>query len=171
VAMRVAEIQMAFPFIVLALILMAVFGAGFIPMFVAFTISGWPIFAKVTRGLVLSIRQKEFIEAARTIGCSDIRIILRHVLPNVLPYVIVLAPLQLSGMMVTEAGLSFVGIGIQPPEPSWGNMMGEGRAYLSNAWWLATLPGIGLMAAALGANLLSDGLQVTLSPRVRTSTR
>lgn len=171
VIMRIAEIQMAFPLLVLALILMAVFGPGIMSMFVAFTISGWPIFAKITRGIVLSIREQEFIEAARAIGCSNIRIIIRHILPNVLPYIIVLATLQLSGMILTEAGLSFVGIGIQPPTPSWGNMLGEGRAYLSNAWWLATFPGIALMITVLGANLLSDGLQLVVDPRARTRVR
>jgi len=171
VIMRIAEIQMAFPLLVLALILMAVFGPGIVSMFVAFTISGWPIFAKITRGIVLSIRHQEFIEAARAIGCGNIRLIIRHVLPNVLPYIVILTALQLSGMILTEAGLSFVGIGIQPPTPSWGNMLGEGRAYLSNAWWLATFPGIALMITVLGANLLSDGLQVVLDPRARRRIR
>jgi peptide/nickel transport system permease protein len=171
VIMRIAEIQMAFPLLVLALILMAVFGPGAKSMFVAFTISGWPIFAKIARGIVLSIRDQEFIEAARAIGCGNSRLIIRHISPNVLPYIFVLATLQFSGMVLTEAGLSFVGIGIQPPTPSWGNMLGEGRVYLSNAWWLATIPGIALIMTVLGANLLSDGLQIVLDPRARERTR
>lgn len=164
VIMGVAETQMCFPFIVMAIIMMAFLEPSPGNIVVAFVVAGWPTYTKVIRGVVLGLKEEEFVDAARAIGCSDSRIIIRHLLPNVVAYLSVLAALQLCVVVFTEAGLSFVGIGVQPPTPSWGVMLGEGRDYMSTAWWLASVPGFALMVTALGANLLSDGLRDAIDP-------
>jgi peptide/nickel transport system permease protein len=114
---------------------------------------------------VLTIRETEYVEAARTLGAGTVRLIARHILPNTLAPVLVLASSQFATMVLLESGLSFLGLGLQPPQPSWGLMLAEGRDYLSNAWWLATVPGIAISLVVLGANLLGDGLRDLLDPR------
>jgi peptide/nickel transport system permease protein len=131
-------------------------------------LSGWVLHARTVRANVLAIRHQEFVEAAGALGASQLRVIFRHVLPNTLAPILVIASSQFATMVLLESGLSFLGMGVQPPQPSWGAMLAEGRDYLSNAWWLATVPGIAISLVVLGANLLGDGLRDLLDPHLRT---
>ena len=128
-------------------------------------LSGWVLYARTVRASVLTIRRLEYVEAAYTLGASDLRIIARHILPNTIAPILVLGSSQFATMVLLESGLSFLGMGIQAPRPSWGLMLAEGRDYLSNAWWLATIPGVAISLVVLGANLLGDGLRDLLDPR------
>jgi peptide/nickel transport system permease protein len=116
---------------------------------------------------VLSLKQQEYVNAARALGAGDVRIVLRHVLPNTMAPIIVVATVQLATMLLLESGLSFLGLGVQPPTSSWGRMLADGRDYLSNAWWISTAPGFAISLAVLGANLLGDGLRDWLDPNLR----
>ncbi len=167
VVMRIAEAKMAFPFILLVLLLMSVLIPGPGTIVGVFVFVGWPLYAKIVRGVTLSLMQEEYILAARAIGIPDRRTIFRHLLPNVIPVLFVLLPLQLSQVVFAEAGLSFIGVGVQPPHPSWGSMLADSRNYMTVAWWLPTFPGIALLLTVLGANLLGDGLQELLDPKRR----
>jgi peptide/nickel transport system permease protein len=120
------------------------------------------------RASVLSLKHQEYVQAARALGAGDIRIVVRHVLPNTQAPILIIATVQVATMIILESGLSFLGLGIQPPQPSWGTMLAEGRDYLSNAWWLATVPGIAISIAVLGANLVGDGLRDLLDPNLRS---
>jgi peptide/nickel transport system permease protein len=167
VAMRLAEVQLAFPVIMLAIAIVAVVGTSPAALVGVLALSGWVLYARTIRANVLTIRQLEYVEAARTLGASDGRVIIRHILPNTLAPILVLASSQFATMVLLESGLSFLGMGIQPPHPSWGAMLAEGRDYLSNAWWLATVPGLAISVVVLGANLLGDGLRDLADPRLR----
>ena len=167
VMMRIIESIMTFPFIIIALLLATVFIPGAKTLILVFSIVGLPIFAKITRGLVLSLKEQEFVLAAKALGNSDMRIIFKHILPNFVYQIFILITLQISRIIFTEAGLSFIGVGVQPPYPSWGNMLADGRSYMIVAWWLPVLPGLALLIAVLGANLLCDGLQEILDPKRR----
>lgn len=167
VMMRIIESIMTFPFIIIALLLATVFIPGAKTLILVFSIVGLPIFAKITRGVVLSLKEQEFVLAAKALGGSNMRIIFKHILPNIIHQVLVLATLQISRIIFVEAGLSFIGVGVQPPYPSWGNMLADGRNYMIVAWWLPVLPGLALLIAVLGANLLCDGLQEILDPKRR----
>jgi len=167
VMMRIIESIMTFPFIIIALLLATVFIPGAKTLILVFSIVGLPIFAKITRGVVLSLKEQEFVLAAKALGGSNMRIIFKHILPNIIHQVLVLATLQISRIIFVEAGLSFIGVGVQPPYPSWGNMLADGRNYMILAWWLPVLPGLALLIAVLGANLLCDGLQEILDPKRR----
>jgi peptide/nickel transport system permease protein len=165
--MRIAEAEMAFPFIVLALLLLSVLIGKPLYLVGVFVLIGWPVFSKIGRAQVLSLREEEFTTAARAVGVQNWRIMARHLLPNLLPTMFVLATLQFTVVIFAEAGLSFIGVGIQPPTPSWGLMLAEGRQYIETAWWLVTVPGLALMLTVLAANLVGDGLQDALDPRRR----
>jgi peptide/nickel transport system permease protein len=154
--MRTAEVQMTFPFTVLALIVMSLFDPSVGTLILVFTVAGWPLFAKVTRGLTLSIRERSFVEATISLGASTPHILFQHILPNILPHILVLVTLQLPVIIFAEAGLSFLGVGIAPPEPSWGVMLGEGKDYLSSAWWLTTFPGVAMMITVISLNFIGD---------------
>lgn len=167
VIMRVAELQMAFPFMILAIIVMALFEPSPLKIVLVFTMTSWPVYARIVRGVALSLREEAFILAERALGASQPYMIIRHILPNILPYGIVLASLELSIMIITEGALSFIGVGIQPPTPYLGVMLSEGRKYLTTAWWLATFPGIVLMILILGANFLGDGVRDTVDPTLK----
>jgi peptide/nickel transport system permease protein len=167
ILMRIAEAEMAFPFIVLALLLLSVMAGKPHVLAVVFVVVGWPIYSKIARAQVLSLREEDFILAARAIGVSRGRIMARHLLPNLMPAMLVLSTLQFATVIFTEAGLSFIGVGIQPPTPSWGLMLAEGRQYIYTSWWLVTLPGLALMFTILAVNLVGDGLQDALDPRRR----
>ena len=166
---RWVELQMAFPFIVIALILMAFIRGTPWTIVLVFSFTGWPIYGRMIRGVTLAVRQKEFVEVAKSIGGLNTHILYHHILPNIINTAIVLATLELSVLIYAEAALSFLGIGIQPPTPSLGVMLGEGRVYLSNAWWLATLPGLVLMIITLAVNFLGDGLREALDPTLTES--
>ena len=161
-----ADVQIAFPFYLLVISIIAVVGTGFGTIIVVFGAAGWVIYARIVRGAVLSLRQREFVEAARALGGSSARIVVRHLLPNVLTPVIILATLRVASVIVWESGLSFLGLSVPPPTPTWGRMLSDGRAYLANAWWTATFPGLAIMVTVLGVNMLGDGLRDALDPRL-----
>ena len=167
VIMRIIEAIMTFPLIIIALLLATVFIPGTRTLILIFTIIGMPIFAKVIRGVVLTLKEEEYVLAAKALGNSDMRIIFKHILPNFVYQIFILITLQISRIIFTEAGLSFIGVGVQPPTPSWGNMLADGRGYMMIAWWLVVVPGVALLITVLGANLLSDGLQEILDPKSR----
>jgi len=167
VIMRVMDGLFAFPIIILAIAMMAVMGFGVRNVIIAVAVGFVAPFARVTRGDVLAVKEEPYIEAARLAGVSGPAIIARHVLPNVLAPIIVQAALRVSGAIITEAGLSFLGLGPPPPTPVWGSMIAEGRNFIVMAPHISTIPGIALMVTIVGPNLLGDGLRDTLDPRLR----
>jgi peptide/nickel transport system permease protein len=167
IIMAIADMQLAFPTILLAIAVIAVLGPSFSNLVLVIGISGWVTYARVARGQVLSLREKEFVEAIRAQGGSRLRIIWRHILPNILAPLIVVATLDLARTIILESTLSFLALGIQPPTPSWGGMLSDGREYLLSAWWIATFPGVALMLTALSFNRLGDWLRDHTDPRLR----
>jgi peptide/nickel transport system permease protein len=165
--MGMAQIQQSFPFIALAIAVVAVLGPGLENTILVLGVSGWVLFARLVRGEVLTVREEEYIEAARTVGAGSLRIMFRHILPNISSPLIVMASFVFALMIVVEASLSFIGLGVQPPDASWGLMLSEARNYLESAWWLPTFPGMAIVMTVLGANLLGDWLRDTLDPRLR----
>ena len=165
--MTVADAQLAFPFILLAIGIIAVIGPSFPTLVVVIGLSGWVAYARVLRAQVLGLRGREFVDAIRGLGGSASRIVLRHVLPNVLASLVVVATLELARAIVLEATLSFLGLGIQPPTPSWGGMVQEGREYLDSAWWISTCPGLVLMATSVVVSRTGDWLRDVLDPTLR----
>jgi peptide/nickel transport system permease protein len=169
VVMRFVDMVIAFPQLVLLITIVALFEQSSIYLIIAVLgFTQWPSTARIVRGDVLSLREREFIEAARALGFTRRRIILRHVIPNVLAPVIVAATLGIGNVIVLEAGLSFLGLGLQPPTPSWGSMVSDGRNYLLDAWWIATFPGLAIVFTVVAFNLVGDGLRDALDPRLRT---
>ena len=166
VFMRLADIQLAFPFILLAIAVIGVLGPSLPVIIVVIGVSSWVVYARVVRSEVLSIREREFVQAAHALGVRDVRILLRHVLPNALTPWLVVATLDMARVIVIESALSFLGLGVQPPPPTWGGMLADGRVYISTAWWLATFPGLAILLTVLGINLFGDGLRDTLDPRL-----
>lgn len=167
VVMTVADAQLAFPFILLAIGIIAVLGPSFPVLVVVVGLSGWMTYARVLRAQVLVLRSREFVDAIHGLGGSTLRIIVRHILPNVLSSLVVIATLELARAIVLEATLSFLGLGIQPPTPSWGGMIHEGREYLDSAWWISTFPGLTLMLSSLVVSRLGDWLRDVLDPTLR----
>jgi peptide/nickel transport system permease protein len=167
VVMTVADAQLAFPFILLAIGIIAVLGPSFPTLVVVIGLSGWVAYARVLRSQVLTLRSREFVDAIRGLGGSIPRILLRHVLPNVLASLVVIATLELARAVVLEATLSFLGLGIQPPTPSWGGMVQEGREYLDSAWWISVFPGLILMATSIVVSRTGDWLRDVLDPTLR----
>jgi peptide/nickel transport system permease protein len=167
VLMRIADVQLSFPFILLALTINAIVGLGLRNIILSLSAAGWVVYARVVRGEVLSVKQRDFVHAAAALGVSRVRLLFRHVLPNVAPSIIVVASLQFSQFIVAEAAISFLGFGIQPPTPAWGSMLSESRDFLFIAWWLAAFPGLALALTALGVNLVGDWLRDTLDPKLR----
>ena len=167
VIMRVMDVFFAFPAILLALGIVAVLGPGSNNAILAIAVVYTPIFARVARGPVLAVKEMEYVTAVRSIGARAERIVLRHILPNIMAPIIVQVSLGLSWAILTEAALSFLGLGTQPPEPSWGNMLNESRKLMEMAPWMAIFPGAAIMLAVLGFNLLGDGLRDVLDPRLR----
>jgi peptide/nickel transport system permease protein len=165
--MRLVDIQMGFPSLLLALFVLYVIGGGVLNVIFVLAVTRWMVYARVTRGLVLSYRENIFVEAARATGCTDQRIILRHLLPNLLSPIVVLATLEVAYMILTEAALSFLGLGIQPPQSSWGLMLSQGRQYITTAWWLVTFPGLAILLTALSLNLLATWARTVTDPAQR----
>jgi len=163
--MRIVDIQLAFPLMLLALLVVAALGPSLHNLIAVLALTSWVRYARIVRGQVLTVRELEFVQAARAIGASHFRILARHILPNVLTPILVVATLELARTIVLEAGLSFLGLGIQPPSPSWGRMLADGRTYIASAWWIITLPGLALMLTVLGVNLLGDWLRDWLDPK------
>jgi len=164
--MRLTDIQIAFPFILLALAIIAILGPGIRNMIIVFAVTDWTIYARTIRGAVLSIREKEFVEAARGLGGGHVRIIVRHILPSVTSPLIVISSFELAKIIIYEASLSFLGLGVPQAIPSWGQMLADGREYIQTAWWVSTFPGLPLMTTVLGINFIGDGLRDALDPRL-----
>jgi len=166
VIMRVVDFQLSFPFILIAIVFLAVLGPGFWSTTIALMVGIWVNYARLVRGEALKLREMEYILAARCIGVSDGAILLRHILPNVLPTIIVMATLDVAWVIIFEAALSFLGLGVQPPVPSWGVMISEGRNYLYESQWMSLGPGLAILLTSIGINLLGDFLRDTYDPRL-----
>ena len=166
--MRLADITLAFPLILFAILLVMVIGPSMMNVIVAISLVLWARYARVIRGEVLGLMQRDFIARARVSGASDWRIMMRHLLPNVMPTLIVLLTLQVGWVIIVEASLSFLGAGIPPPTPAWGSMLADGREYVSTAWWVTTAPGIAIMLVVLAFNLSGDWLRERLDPKQRS---
>lgn len=167
VIMRFADIQLAFPFILLALTVMATIGGGTEPLIFVLGIGHWMTYARVVRGEVLSLKNTEFVEAARASGLKNVKIIIKHILPNIVAPTIVLISFNVASNILNEASLSFLGIGVDVGTPSWGSLMAEGREYISTAWWVTTYSGLATMLTVLGINLLGDGVRDYLDPKLK----
>jgi len=165
--MTLADAQLAFPFILLAIGIIAVLGPSFPTLVVVIGLSGWMSYARVLRAQVLVLRSREFVDAIHALGGSMVRVVARHILPNVLSSLVVIATLELARSIVLEATLSFLGLGVQPPTPSWGGMVHEGREYLDSAWWISTFPGLVLMLTSLVVSRTGDWLRDLLDPTLR----
>jgi len=170
VVMRAVDVLLAFPGILLAIAIVAVLGPGIDNVMIAVGVEAIPAYVRTVRASTLSVREHEFVLAARASGAPAERIILRHILPNVLAPIIVLATLGVGLAILTAAGLSFIGIGAQPPTPEWGTMLATARTYVREAPWIATFPGLAIMALVLALNLLGDGLREALDPRLHSAT-
>jgi peptide/nickel transport system permease protein len=168
VLMRFTDMVLAFPRLVLLILIVALFEPSIAVIIIVLGLTQWPGTTRIVRGDVLSLREREFVQAARALGMSQRRIVLRHLIPNVLAPVIVTATLGIGNTIVLEAGLSFLGLGPQPPTPSWGNMVAQGKDTLLTAWWEATFPGLTIVLVVLAFNLVGDGLRDALDPRLRT---
>ena len=169
VLMRVLDVVLAFPSILLAIGIAAALGPGLRNVIMAIVVVSIPIFSRLVRGLALSIREREYVEAARCLGASNARVVLLHVLPNVLPPIIVYATLETGRVIIFAAGLSFLGLGVQPPAADWGTMLAAGRQVLAVAPHVATVPGILIFLVTMGFNLFGDGLRDALDPRLRST--
>ena len=167
VMMTVLNVMLSFPFVLLALAVIAVLGPSLVNMILVFGAAGWPIYARVVRAETLAIREREFIVASRALGTGHTRIVFRHVFPNLASPVIVIATLQVAQVIIVESFLSFLGLGVQPPTPAWGNMLGEGRVYMLNSWWIATFPGLAIFVTTLAINLVGNGLRDWLDPHMK----
>jgi peptide/nickel transport system permease protein len=165
--MRLVDAQLAVPTLLLMVAVVAVLGSGLPQIITVLAIAGWPTYARVVRAEVMALRGREFVAAARAVGASDARILARHVLHNVLPTALVLATLQLAVVIVLEAALSFLGLGIQPPTPSLGQMLGHSQEVVWRAWWMPTIPGVAITLLVLAFNLMGDRLRDVLDPRLR----
>ena len=166
-AMRLVDVWLAFPSLLLAIAFGAALGPGLLNLIIALSLSIWVIYCRIVRAEVLSIREQEYVLAARAMGASDTRIILRYVLPNVLAPILVVSTLQMGTVIISEASLNFLGIGVQGTIPTWGGMLSDGREFMRQAWWLSTFPGIAISVVVLSINLVGDGLRDALDPRLR----
>ena len=165
--MRLADIQLAIPFLVLAIAVMAVLGAGLRNVILVLGISGWVIYGRVIRSEVLAIRSNEYVEATRALGSSGARIIFRHILPNVSSSLLVISTLEIARLIIAEASLSYLGLGVQPPTATWGGMVADGRNWIMTSWWISTLPGAAIFLTVLSVNVVGDFLRDLLDPRLR----
>lgn len=167
ILMRLVDMQLAFPLILLAVIVVAALGPSLQNLIIVLALTTWTRYARIVRGQVLALREREFVQSARAIGASAGRIMLRHILPNVLTPILVVATLELARVIILEASLSFLGLGVQPPYPSWGRMLAEGRTYMATGWWIATFPGLAILLSVLSVNLLGDWLRDYFDPKLR----
>lgn len=165
--MRMTDVFLAFPVFILLITLVAIYGTS-LPLLILFLgLSSWPVTARTVRAEVLSIRKRDYIEAARVVGANTTKIVLRHVLPNVASVIIVAGTLRVATVILIEASLSYFGLGVQPPTPTWGNMVSDGRLYLDTAWWITAIPGTLVVITVLAYNILGEGLRDSLDPRRR----
>jgi len=166
-AMRLVDVWLAFPSLLLAIAFGAALGPGLFNLIIALSLTIWVVYCRIVRAEVLSLREQEFVLAARAMGASDARIIRRYVLPNVLAPILVISTLQMGTVIISEASLNFLGIGVQGSIPTWGGMLSDGREFMRQAWWLSAFPGIAISIVVLSINLLGDGLRDALDPRLR----
>jgi ABC-type dipeptide/oligopeptide/nickel transport system permease subunit len=167
VIMTMVNVMLTFPFVLLALAVISVLGPSLVNMIIVLGVAGWPIYARVVRAESMSIREREFVLAGRALGMGHARIVFRQILPNLVSAIVVIATLQVAQVIILESFLSFLGLGIQPPTPAWGNMLGEGRVYMLNSWWIATFPGLAIFVTTLVINLMGNALRDWLDPHMR----
>ncbi|MFN0183007.1 MAG: ABC transporter permease [Aquabacterium sp.] len=167
VIMRLVDIQMSIPALALALVIAAVFGADFTTVVIVIVVTYWTWYARIVRGEILSLKERDYVALARVAGCGTATIFARHLLPNIMNTLLVLASLQVGQVIIFEASLSFLGLGIQAPDVSWGLMLSDARNNLTNAWWAITMPGVAIMLTCLASNMLGDWLRDTFDPKRR----
>lgn len=168
IIMRMVDIMFAFPFLLLAITWMAIFSPGERNVVAVLVLTGWATFARLARGQVLSMKQREYVVAAKVLGASNERMIRRHVLPNLVPTIIVIGTMTLAQFILAEAALSFLGLGVPPQTATWGGLVNEGRDYITQAWWIETFPGIAIVLTVSGIGLLGDWMRDVLDPRLRS---
>jgi peptide/nickel transport system permease protein len=166
ILMRVLDMQLSIPTMLLALLVVAALGPDLVNLVLVMALATWTQYARVVRGQVLSVRELDFVRSAQSIGAGHLRIMLRHILPNTLSTIIVIATLELARLILMEASLSFLGLGVPPPYPSWGRMLAEGRPYMADAWWITAVPGLAIAVTVLGVNLLGDWLRDRFDPKM-----
>ena len=167
IIMRTVDVFMSIPLLFLALMVLFILGPSFTNIIIVFAVARWMLFCRVTRGVVMSLREQTFVEAARAIGCKDQRVITRHILPNLITPLLTIAALEVPRNILTESALSFLGFGIQPPESSWGQMLASGRQYITSAWWIVVIPGLAIFLTALSFNLFGVWLRAVSDPLQR----
>jgi len=165
--MTLINVMLTFPFVLLALAVIAVLGPNLTNMIIVLGAAGWPIYARVVRAETLAIREREFVLAGRALGMGHLRLIFRQIVPNLVSTIVVIATLQVAQVIILESFLSFLGLGVQPPTPAWGNMLGEGRVYMLNSWWIATFPGLAIFLTTLVINLMGNALRDWLDPHLK----
>ncbi len=167
IIMTVVNVMLTFPFVLLALAVIAVLGPSLINMIIVLGVADWPLYTRVIRAETMALREREFVTAGRALGMSHVRIIFRQILPNLMSAIVVIATLQVARVIILESFLSFLGLGVQPPTPAWGNMLGEGRIYMLNSWWIAAFPGLAIFVTTLAINLMGNGLRDWLDPHLK----
>src|SRR5687768_6074506 len=167
VIMAVVNVMLTFPFVLLALAVIAVLGPSLVNMIIVLGTAGWPIYARVIRAETLALREREFVLAGRALGMGHLRLLFRQIAPNLVSTIVVIATLQVAQVIILESFLSFLCLGIQPPTPALGNMLGEGRVYMLNSWWIATFPGLAIFVATLAINLVGNALRDWLDPHLK----
>jgi peptide/nickel transport system permease protein len=167
VIMRTVDVFMSIPLLFLALMVLFILGPSFTNIIIVFAVARWMLYCRVTRGVVMSLREQTFVEAAKAVGCKDQRIITRHILPNLITPLMTIAALEIPRNILTESALSFLGFGIQPPESSWGLMLASGRQYITSAWWIVVIPGTAIFLTALSFNLFGVWLRAVSDPLQR----
>ena len=167
IIMRTVDIFMSVPLLLLALMVLFILGPSFVNIIIVFAVARWMLYCRVTRGVVMSLREQPFVDAARAIGCSDSRVIARHILPNLITPLLTLAALDVPRNILTESALSFLGFGIQPPDSSWGLMLAQGRQYILSAWWVVVIPGLAIFLTALSFNLFGVWMRAVSDPLQR----
>lgn len=167
IIMTIINVMLTFPFVLLALAVIAVLGPSLINMVIVLGVADWPLYARVIRAETLAIRERDFITAGRALGMSHLRIVFGQILPNLVSVIVVIATLQVARVIILESFLSFLGLGVQPPTPAWGNMLGEGRVYMLNSWWIAAFPGAAIFVTTLAINLMGNALRDWLDPHMK----
>ena len=167
IIMRLADIFLAFPYTLFVIAMLAVLGQGIQNVFIAIGVLGWPSIARVFRSAILSVKENDYVDAARSMGASDLRIVARHIFPNSVASIVVYATMNIGGAILTESALSFLGMGVTPPNPSWGSMIQDGQTYLATEPWLMLMPGIAILSTVLAFTLLGDGLRDALDVKMK----